>query len=141
MTTFRPLADNVLVVLEPEPTETATGIQMVRLRGPGARYSRTAHVIASGPGYFGRPTFLHPAGLFHANKLQPGDRVIVDALCGNNWEWDVGEAPRQNDNPEVPFLAAPSVAVGRQEYRVIREQEALAVLDEGAVLGEAVRAA
>jgi co-chaperonin GroES (HSP10) len=132
--TFRPLADNVLVVLEPEPTETRSGIAIVRQRAPSARYSRTARVIASGPGYMGRSTYLHPAGLFHPNELKPGDRVLVDALAGNNWDWDVGETPRNNGvDTAVPFLAAVALLGEKVEARIIRESEALAVLEDEVV--------
>lgn len=129
--TFRPTQDNVLIVLEPEQTETKSGIAMVRTRGPGARYSRTARVVASGPGYFGRPTYLNPRGLFHPNELKPGDRVLVDALAGNNWDLDVS-APRNNGaDTSVPFLASVGLVGEGVEARIIRESEALAVLAEG----------
>jgi co-chaperonin GroES (HSP10) len=132
--TFRPLSDNVLIVLEPEPTETKGGVAIVRQRGPSARYSRTARVIASGPGYRGRSTYLNPAGLFHPNVLKPGDRVLVDALAGNNWDFDVGEAPRNNGaDTSVPFLAAVALLGSKVEARIIREAEALAVLEDDVV--------
>jgi len=131
--TFRPLADNVLIVLEPEPAETRSGLSIVRQRGPSARYSRTARVIASGPGYTGRSTYLNPAGLFHPNELKPGDRVLVDALAGNTWDWDVS-APRNNGaDTTVPFLAAVALLGEKVEARIIRESEALAVLEEDVV--------
>lgn len=130
--TFRPLADNVLIVLEPEPSETKGGVAIVRQRGPGARHSRTARVVASGPGYRGRSTYLNPEGLFHPNELKPGDRVLVDALAGNNWDFDVGEAPRNNGaDTRIPFLAARGLVGEKVEARIIREAEALAVLEDG----------
>ncbi len=138
---FRPLADNVLIILEPEPTETRSGLAMVRTKGPGARGSRTARVIASGPGYFGRSTYLEPAGVFHPNELKPGDRILVDALAGNTWDWDVS-APRNNGvDTSLPYFAGLSLTGERVEARVIRESEALAVLADDAVVGEAMRAA
>jgi co-chaperonin GroES (HSP10) len=138
--TFRPYADNVLLQLEPEPTETKSGLAMVRLRSADARHSRTARVLASGPGYHGKPTYLNPSGLFHPNEVKPGDRVLVDALCGNKWDLDLS-APRQNENPVVPFLAAPSLGETRAELRIVRHDEILAVLSDEAVIGDAVQAA
>lgn len=138
---FRPLADNVLIVLDPEPTETKSGLAIVRQRGPGARGSRTARVVASGPGYFGRPTYLNPEGLFHPNELKPGDRVLVDSLAGNNWDLDVS-APRNNgEDTRLPYFAALGITGERVEARVIRESEALAVLSDEAVIGDTVQAA
>jgi len=131
----------VFIVLEPEPTETKSGIAMVHQRGPGARGSRTARVVASGPGYFGRSTYLNPAGLFHPNALKPGDRIIVDALAGNTWDWDVS-APRNNGpDTALPYFATLGLTGERFEARVIRESEALAVLTDEVVLGDAVQAA
>lgn len=138
MTNFRPTKDNVLLVLEPEPTETKSGLAMVRHHGPGARHSRTARVILSGPGYYGRPTYLNPAGLFHENEVRAGDRVIVDALCGNRWDWDVGSAPRQNEHPEIPYMEAAKLSGERAELRIVRHDEILAVIPDEAIVGDAV---
>lgn len=129
--TFRPTKDNVLIILEPEPAETRSGLAIVRTRGPSARHSRTARVIASGPGYYGRSTYLNPTGLFYPNELKPGDRVLVDSLAGNNWDWDVGDTPRNNGaDTAVPWLAAVALLGEKVEARIIRESEALAVLEE-----------
>lgn len=136
--TFRPIHDNCLIILEPEPETTASGLAMVRVNnGPKARKARTARVIASGPGYFGRSSYLHPEGVFHPNELKPGDRIIVDALAGNNWDLDVS-APRNNGvDTSVPFFDARRLLGDKAEARVIREAEALAVInDETALAAE-----
>ena len=126
---FRPLADNVLIVLEPEPAETSSGLAIVRTRGPGAKHSRTARVVASGPGYLGRTTYMHPGGLFHPNELKPGDRILVDALAGNNWDWDIS-APRNNGvDTTVPFFDSRRLMGDKVEARIIREAEALAIIE------------
>lgn len=129
--TFRPLADNVLIVLEPEITETRSGIAMVRQRSAGARFSRTARVLESGKGYHGRPSYLHPEGFFHPNTLKPGDRILVDALAGNNWDMDVS-APRNNGaDTRIPERQGLRLTGEKSEVRVIREAEALAILEDG----------
>ena len=117
---FRPYADNVLIVLEPEPTQTETGLHMVRLRGPGARYSRTARVIASGPGYFDERLQR-----FVENTVRAGERVIVDAHAGQDYALDL-TVPRHNKPTEFAELFGE-----RGEFRVVREQEILGVIDEG----------
>lgn len=125
--TFRPYADNVLIVLEPEPTETKSGLAMVRLRGPGARYSRTARVVATGPGYFDERLQR-----FIPNQIQAGERVIVDALAGQDYSLDL-TVPRHNKGIEFQELLGE-----RGQFRVVREQEILAVISDEAVIGDAV---
>jgi co-chaperonin GroES (HSP10) len=115
--TFKAYADNVVIVLEPLPTETASGIAMVRTSAKGARESRTARVVASGPGYRTRLGALVP------NELKEGDRVVVDALAGQNYALDL-TIPRHNKNNEFQELFGE-----RGEFRIIRQDEALAVLD------------
>lgn len=120
---IRPTADNVLVVLEPEVTETKSGLYT----GPvtkKSRYSRIARVLAVGPGYYGRTSWLHPEGIFHAMELKPGDRVTVDALCGQDYKLDIS-VPRHNKGSEFQSLCGE-----RGEFRIIREDEALAVVEE-----------
>lgn len=113
-------ADNVVIVLEPQQTETASGIVMVHTRGPGARESRTARVIASGPGYHRRC-----CGGFVPNEIKEGDRVIVDAMAGQNFAFDLN-APRQNKSAEFQELVGE-----RGEFRIVREEEILAIIEEG----------
>lgn len=120
MKDFVPYADNLLIVLEPLETQTKSGIALVRSSGPGAKEHRTARVIASGPGHK-RPC----CGTFVPNETKPGDRVIVDALAGDrqHFAWDL-TAPRHNKIPGFDELFGE-----RAEYRVIREDEVLAVIE------------
>ena len=128
---IRMLADNVLLALEPPPSETKSGLSIVHTRAPGGREHRTARVLSVGPGHY--PGCKSCGGVKHAfipTTLVAGDRVIVDAMCGNKWDFDVS-ATRQNDHPEFD-----SVLGERGEFRVIREAEALGILDEEAAAAE-----
>lgn len=125
--TLRPYADNVILVLEPEPTLTKSGLSMVRQRGPGARYSRTAKVVSSGPGYWDERRLM-----FIPNEVRAGERVIVDALAGQNYDMDL-TVPRHNKPTEFAELCGE-----RGEFRIVREQEILAVISDEAVIGDAV---
>jgi co-chaperonin GroES (HSP10) len=128
---LRVIQDNVLVLLEPKPTETVSGIQLVHMKGPGAREHRTAKVIAVGPGHHPgckacggvKPTFI-------PTTLKPGDRIVVDALCGNKWNMDVSSV-RQNERTDFDSMLGE-----RGDWRVIREGEALAVLEDEARAAE-----
>lgn len=125
------LQDNVLVLLEPKPTETASGIQLVNIKGPGAREHRTAKVIAVGPGHYpGCKACGGTRGNFIPTTLQPGDRVIVDAQCGSKWDLDVSSV-RHNDRADFDELLGE-----RGEHRVIREAEALGILEDEAQAAE-----
>jgi co-chaperonin GroES (HSP10) len=125
------LSDNVLVLLEPKPKETASGIQLVHMKGPGAREHRTAKVIAVGPGH--HPGCKSCGGLksaFIPTTLKPGDRIVVDAQCGDKWAFDVS-AVRQNEGAEFGELSGE-----RGDYRVIREAEALCLVTDEAQAAE-----
>jgi len=111
--------DNVILVLEPQPTQTASGLSIVHNRSPGAREHRTAKVLASGPGYK-----RGCCGAFVENQVKPGDRVIVDALAGQNFAFDL-TAPRQNKSAEFQELVGE-----RGEFRIVRHDEILAIIDE-----------
>lgn len=118
---IRCYADNVVLVMEPLPTETASGLAIVHNRSPGARESRTARVLASGPGYHRKC-----CGGFVPNEVREGDRVIVDALAGQNFAFDLN-APRQNKSAEFQELVG-----DRGEFRIVREEEILGIIEEGA---------
>lgn len=117
---IKPFADNVLLVMEPQPTETASGLAIVHTRGPGARESRTARVLESGPGYH-KPC----CGEFIPNETKPGDRVLVDAMAGQIYALDL-TAPRHNKSSEFQELLGE-----RGEFRLVREDEILAIIDDG----------
>lgn len=119
---IRPYADNVIIELEPLSHTTKTGIHVVQ-HNANRRGHRTAKVIASGPGYYSIPTYSRPATLI-PNETRPGDRVVVDALAGQDYSLDFN-APRHNKSPEFQEL------FGRGgEFRIVREQEILGVLEE-----------
>ena len=118
---IRPYSDNVILQLEPPPKETASGIALVHTRAAGAREHRFARVIASGPG-FKRPC----CGAFVPNETKPGDRVIVDALAGQNYDMDL-HAPRFNKSAEFHELFGE-----RADFRIAREEEVLAIVEEDA---------
>jgi co-chaperonin GroES (HSP10) len=110
--TFRAYQDNVVLSLDPLEKQTASGLAIVDSK-PKHRW---ATVIASGPGFY---TSLHA---LIANEVQPGDRVIVDALAGQNYALDLS-VPRHNKSTQFQELFGE-----RGEFRIVREQEILAVL-------------
>jgi co-chaperonin GroES (HSP10) len=116
--TFRAYADNVVLEFEPRETQTASGLTVVHSGKKGARDHRTARVVASGPGYTRR------SGVFIANEVQPGDRVVVDALAGQDYAMDLS-VPRHNKSAEFQDLFG-----DRGEFRIVREEEILGVLEQ-----------
>lgn len=122
--TIRAYQDNCIIVLEPIETETKSGLAIVHNRAPGAREQRTARVIASGPGYYTRLGALVP------NTVKAGDRVMVDAMAGQNYAMDL-TVPRHNKSAEFGELFG-----DRGEFRIVREQEILAVIDDEAQAAE-----
>lgn len=129
--TIRMLSDNVLIRIEPPPDTTASGIAIVHTRAPGVREHREAVVIAVGPGHYpgckscggAKPTFI-------PTTLRAGDRIVVDAMAGNKWDWDVSTV-RHNEKAEFDSMLGE-----RGDYRVIRESEAHCVLDDEAKAAE-----
>ena len=127
---IRPLQDNVVIVLEPEQEEFAHGIKIVAGQGPTARASRTALVLAVGPGYY-RPTkvmlgdrVVTEPGVFVPCELKPGDRIIVDADPGNDYRLDLN-IPRHNVGHEFAELLGV-----KAKFRIIRSEEAYAVIEK-----------
>lgn len=112
--TMRMYADNVCLVLEPMPTETPSGLAIIQSQA--SKGHRTARVLASGPGYLTRMGALVP------NETKPGDRVVIDALAGQNYALDLN-IPRHNKGAEFEELAG-----DRGEFRIVREEEILAIL-------------
>ena len=127
---IRPTQDNVLIVLEPLEMIRASGLTLIDTK-VRARGSRTARVIASGPGYWysrrqklGSGEFSAPTEVFVSNETKPGDRVIVDADPGQDYRLDV-TIPRTN-------MASSFVEMlgDKGEFRIVRESEIYAILDE-----------
>lgn len=134
---IRPTADNVLIVLEPLPTQSAGGLALVNLKNPKdhVRGSRTARVVATGPGYYRASrclladrTYTEPTGVFVPNHVKPGDRVIVDSNPGQDYRLDIS-IPRTNVNAEFVELLGI-----KAEFRIVREQEIYAVIEDLAEL-------
>ena len=121
---IRTYADNVIIALLPQPTQTASGIQLMAGARTGARDHRKARVLASGPGFRDRHGHLVP------NEVKPGDIVIVDALAGQDYSLDLS-IPRHNKSSEFQELIGE-----RGEFRIIREQEILAVVESEASAAE-----
>ena len=130
---IRPAQDNVLILLEPVETETKSGLFIAAGNPKRMRGSRTARVIASGPGYWytrrqrmGDRQFSAPTEVFVPNETKPGDRVIIDADHGQDFKLDL-EIPRHNLSTEFQKLLGES-----GEFRMVRESgEILAIIEEG----------
>lgn len=116
---MRPYADNVLVELEPLSTMSAGGLHLPQQSRQGARGSRFARVVASGPGHYRqRNAGAHGTqdSVFVANETKPGDRVLVDAMAGQAWETDMS-MPRHNKGGDFG------------DTRIVREDEILAIIE------------
>lgn len=114
---IRAYHDNVVIVLEEQERETASGITIVHDPKNNRRGIRTAKVVASGPGYWTR------MGKFVENTVQPGQRVMVDALAGQDYRLDLS-VPRHNKGTEFGELVGE-----RGEFRIVREQEIHCVIE------------
>lgn len=122
---FVPLQDNVLLRLLPQAKRTASGIELVRLKGPGVKEHREAEVLAVGPGHY--PGCRHcggERGAFQPTAVRVGQTVIVDALCGQNWTGFDVSVPRHNERAEVSAIDGE-----RGEFRIVREAEILCVVE------------
>lgn len=129
--TVRMLSDNILVRLEPPPSETASGIALVHTRAPGVKEHRDAVVIAAGPGHHpGCKSCGGQKPAFIPMTLRPGDRIVVEATAGHRYEWDVSGI-RHNEKADFDSMLGE-----RGDYRVIRIDEALAVYEDEAKAAE-----
>jgi len=135
---IRPTQDNVVCILEPEQEEFAHGIKILAGQGPTARASRTALVLAVGPGYWrttrrllGDRVVSEPTEVFVPCELKPGDRIVVDANPGNDYRLDL-QIPRHNVGHEFAELLGVQA-----KFRLIREMEAYAVIETVAEVEQA----
>jgi len=121
----RAYADNVIVVFDKDETkqDPDTGLWLVPSK-PGARGGKIATVLASGPGYWTQPTKEAPRGVFIPNEVKPGERVLLDALAGQDYSLDL-TIPRHNKNLEFEEMVGE-----RGQFRIVREQEILGVIEE-----------
>jgi co-chaperonin GroES (HSP10) len=116
---MRCYADNVQIELEPLATMSAGGLHLPQQSRAGARGSRFARVIASGPGHFRQRNAGCRGtqdGVFVPNETKPGDRVLVDALAGQAWDGD-HQRPRHNVGGDFG------------DIRIVREDEILAIIE------------
>jgi co-chaperonin GroES (HSP10) len=127
--TFRAFADNVAIVLEPLETMTQGGLHLPQRTERGALGCRFAKVIASGPGHWaqrrgGAGSTVEMTRAFVPNETKPGDRVLLPALSGTNFDLDIS-IPRHNKGDDFKEL------LGEQgEFRIVREAEILAIVTE-----------
>lgn len=127
---IRPTKDNVILALEAPPAMSAGGLHLVHKADNGARASRWARVIASGPGYFrqipckmGERKYTED-GAFIPNETKPGDRVLIDESAGQNFDFDLS-IPRHNVSQEFQELCGE-----RGHFRIVREEEIHLIAEE-----------
>lgn len=119
----RPFQDNVFVELEPLNEVRESGLVLINKK-PGAKDVRCGKVIAAGPGHWTEPNSVCPEGFFKETTVKPGDRVILEAYAGENYQKGFF-IPRHNGR------GAELGALGdlRGEFRIVREDEILAVIE------------
>jgi co-chaperonin GroES (HSP10) len=114
---IRAYMDNVIVRLLPRETMTPGGLHIPETtRGPNAKQTVRAEVIASGPGWRMR----NGRGPLVPNETKPGDVVLIDALAGQDYSMDLN-VPRQNK--------ASDWADERGQFRIVREDEIHGVVE------------
>lgn len=113
--------DNVLLGLLPDPEMTASGLLFVPKTAKQApTTTRLARVLAVGPGHHaGR----NARGGFIPTTVQAGQTVLVDRVAGQDWTLDNTEPRHHQDEAGNP------VAIEWDGYRVVREDEILAVVE------------
>ena len=134
---IRPLADNVLLVLEPDtPKQTAAGVYTVQLQEKGKAYgNRIGYVLAVGPGHY-VPRKYRDQGdpiettKFQATTTQPGERVVIRVTAGDRYEYT-----KRQDFADMyaARLAEWGIPFDSAEFRVVREDEVLAVIEDSEV--------
>lgn len=128
-----PTADNVWIRMSPVGRrETESGLTVIE-KEAYHRGARRALVLASGKGYYrkrkhaGGETlgpWTEETSVFVPNETKAGDVVLVDALAGDNWDFNFN-VPRHNKSPEFQALFdVPG------EYRCIREDQILGVVED-----------
>ena len=128
---MKPYADNVIIVLEPLPKQTSSGLHLPD-RKVDRREARLARVVAAGPGAWvriNRREALETNGLaeeqykFVPTEVKPGDRVLVDAIAGQAYTLDI-DVPRHNKGADFEELMGE-----RGEFRIVREAEIHGVVE------------
>jgi co-chaperonin GroES (HSP10) len=115
---YRAYADNVILRFVPRPTTALGGLIHLPQQVTESRVgTREAEVVGVGPGHWTR------AGKWVPTEVQVGQLVLVDALAGQNYDLDL-TVPRHNKPAEW--------GDERGEFRVVREDEILGVVERGA---------
>jgi chaperonin GroES len=112
MQQIRMYQDNVALRFERLPERSVGGLHLPQTR---SEKTRTAVVLSVGPGH------VNKVGVFVPTQVQVGERVVVDQHAGQDYSLDLS-CPRQNKPTEW--------ANEQGEFRIVREDEILAVLDE-----------
>lgn len=123
---IRPIQDNVVIRFSPRPAVTASGLLHIPQTVTESRVgTREATVLAVGPGHTNR------RGLFIPTAVKVGENVLVDALAGQNYDLDL-TVPRHNKPTEW--------ADDRGEFRIVREDEILGVIERDEAAPDTPRA-
>jgi co-chaperonin GroES (HSP10) len=127
---FRAYADNVVLRIEPLSTISDSGaLHLPQRTERGAMGGMFARVLASGPGHYaqvrgGAGSTVEQSRAFVPNETREGDRVIISAHAGTNFELDIS-IPRHNKSAAFQEL------IGEKgEFRVVREAEILGIVEE-----------
>lgn len=131
--------DLVLVQLEPMDQTTPSGIALIRDKKTAIKEPRIGKVLARGRGYWMGCKNCSVDVRFVPNTLEPGDRVLLPFLAGEDWSLD-RMAPRQM-KPGVQWEesyrdSGQSQLIGDLRLttlRLVREGEILGVLEESDV--------
>lgn len=116
MPKIRAIQDNVVIRFLPPPKKTAGGILFMPDTAKPEQTLR-AEVIAVGPGYYRDNGHGH----FVPTTLKEGDIVLVDRKAGQDYSMDIN-VPRQNKHADW--------GDSQGNFRVVREEEVLAVIEE-----------
>lgn len=107
--------DNVVLMFE--PMQSLSSVITIMERKPKHRLAR---VMLSGPGY------ITKSGAFIENTVRERDRVVVEALAGQDYALDI-DIPRHNKGAEFESMFGNS-----GNFRVVREEEILGIIESAA---------
>lgn len=113
---MRAYMDNVIVRILPRETMSRGGLHIPDTVTHSTKATVLAEVLASGPGWRQR----NGRGPLVPNQTKPGDVVLIDALAGQDFAYDLN-CPRQNK--------AADWADERGEFRIVREDEIHGVVE------------
>ena len=110
---IRMYQDNVALRFEPLEARSKGGLHLPENRK--SEKTRVATVLSVGPGH------TNKSGVFVPTQVKVGERVVVDQHAGQDYSMDLS-CPRQNKPTEW--------ANEHGEFRIVREEEILCVLEE-----------